>query len=201
MFVPCTLCKKIMPFNERRIRNQKDYHRRCVWHIAYLKQLDNFFWLSITSLTIPWMSIFSLISLMKIWSFSCWIYFIILICFSVLLINSSYFIICIVKRNESIWSWLFLEPNSGLLSRINFSCRSVTLRISFFRSSNVANDIVNHILDITFSFFILNNFIICNLFTDLIKKNKMKEVCKKNPATQNVTGNKMLAFMSHLFVQ
>ena len=26
-----------MPFNERRVRNQRDYHRKCVWHIARLE--------------------------------------------------------------------------------------------------------------------------------------------------------------------
>ena len=44
MFVPCTLCKKLMHFDDRRIRNSHDYHRSCVWHIAYLRMLDNFFW-------------------------------------------------------------------------------------------------------------------------------------------------------------
>ena len=36
--------KKIMPFNERRVRHNHDYHRSCVWHIAHLIRLENFFW-------------------------------------------------------------------------------------------------------------------------------------------------------------
>ena len=42
MFVPCTLCKKIMPFEERRIRNQHDYHRKCIWHVGTLGTIRKF---------------------------------------------------------------------------------------------------------------------------------------------------------------
>jgi len=36
-----------MPFDERRVRNQHSYHRSCVWHVAHLIRLENFFWLFI----------------------------------------------------------------------------------------------------------------------------------------------------------
>jgi len=32
-----------MPFDEVRFRHQNWYHRKCVWHIAHLIRLDNFF--------------------------------------------------------------------------------------------------------------------------------------------------------------
>jgi len=32
-----------LPFDEIRIRYENWYHRRCVWHIAHLIRLDNFF--------------------------------------------------------------------------------------------------------------------------------------------------------------
>ena len=45
MIIACILCKRHLLFEKYRIRNANWYPRTCMWHVAHLIQLDNFFWL------------------------------------------------------------------------------------------------------------------------------------------------------------
>ena len=45
LIIYCICCNKPLRFDEARIRYANWYHRRCVWHVAHLIRLDNFFWM------------------------------------------------------------------------------------------------------------------------------------------------------------